>query len=322
MTSTTHPTAAEMLNGIDLIGKTAVVTGGATGLGLETVRALAAAGAEVFFTSRDPQKGRAAAEMLRTQTGNISIQALPLELSSVESIDAFIACIKATLPKLDMLILNAGLMSADLKRNTLGIESQLMSNFIGHQLIAVGLEPLLAAAAPSRIVTLTSCGHKYSPVVFEDPNFERRAYDPMLSYGQSKTASALLAVELNRRLSHKGVLAFAVHPGVIFETELGPNSGLVDVSVPVETRAQRLPGFLPEDRKTVEQGAATTVWAATSPDLAATGGGRYLEDVHVAYHDDDYPFRGVSAYALEPGAARRVWALGEQLTGRRLEIVD
>jgi NAD(P)-dependent dehydrogenase (short-subunit alcohol dehydrogenase family) len=316
-----HPTAVEMLQGINLAGKTAVVTGGSSGIGVETVRALAASGAKVVFTSRDAQNGRAAAESLRAEIGNPDIEATALDLASMASIDAFIARIRGGLPALHMLILNAGMLSADLKRNAQGIESQLMSNFVGHQLIAAGLAPLLIAAAPSRIVTLTSCGHKASPVLFEDPNFEHHAYDTYTAYAQSKTACALLAVELNRRLAPRGVLAFAVHPGSIFETNLTTSSGLVDPAVPADVLAAQI-GLLPEDRKNLEQGASTTVWAATAPALDASGGGQYLEDVRIAVDDDPYPYRGVRAYARDPQAARRVWALGEVLTGRRLDIGD
>jgi NAD(P)-dependent dehydrogenase (short-subunit alcohol dehydrogenase family) len=216
-----------------------------------------------------------------------------------------------------MLILNAAIMTPNLERNEQGIESQFMTAYVGHLILAATLAPSLIAAAPSRIVSLSSSGHKLAPVDFDDVNFERRRYEGLASYGQSKTAAALLAVELNRRLASKGVLAFAVHPGVILETGLSRYVGGIE-----NEKAQMEKYGVPASaRKSVQAGAATTVWAATSADLVASGGGKYLEDCDISDPSDDGDaYSGVLPYAVDPLDAERLWALTEKLLGRSFAV--
>lgn len=290
---------------MDMTGHRAVITGASSGIGAETARALAGAGAEVTLAVRNVEAGRRVAESITERTGNSNIAVEPLELADRHSVDAFVKRWKSPL---NMLINNAGVMAEPLRRTEEGWEHQFATNYLGHFGLAVGLHDALAVGAPARVVALTSSGHFFSPVVFDDLQFERRPYDPWLAYGQSKTASVLFAVEATRRWGADGITANAVMPGGI-RTELqrhqsGPEWEEVDRTY---------------DWKTVEEGAATTVFVATTPLLAGIGG-RYFEDCHEAEVVDPElgheRQQGVAAYALDAEAATRLWESSLELLNR------
>lgn len=304
-------TTDEILADLDLSGRNYVVTGGTSGIGRETVRALAAAGANVLFTVRSLDRSANVAEQIIGETNNQNIAVAGLDLTSVEQVEAFAQQVLEEYSSLDGLILNAGAMIPELHRNCQGIEAQFMTHYAGHLVIATALAPLLIAAAPSRIVSLTSSGHKICPPDLGDINFKNRPYSGFASYGQSKSAAALLAVELNRRLAGRGVLSFAVHPGVILDTELARDvGGKADEAARVKEH-----NLDPDKLKSVEQGAATTVWAATSAQLSETGGGCYLEDCQVSTPSEstDINAPGVMPYALDPETAQKLWKLTEAM---------
>lgn len=302
-------TTNEVLDGIDLGGRVALVTGGSSGLGRETARALAAHGAEVILTARDLPKGEAVAAAIRSETGNDRVAVTALELGSLASIRAFAERVLAEHPRLDLLINNAGVMACPFAKTSDGFELQFGSNHLGHFLATGLLVPALRRGTAGRVVCLSSRGHHISPVVFDDVHFERRPYDKWLSYGQAKTANVLFAVGLERRLGASGIHALAVHPGAIV-TELGRHLQQEDL-VFLQARSRGM------QFKSVEQGAATSVFAATAPELAGRGG-LYLEDCHVAAIDDaPDALEGVKSYALDPEDAERLWELSERLVGTR-----
>jgi len=289
-------TAREAIGERRLDGKTAIVTGGYAGIGLETTRVLAAAGAAVIVPARDLEKARQAIGGL----ANVSIE--PLDLAVPSTIDAF-AARHAERP-LHLLINNAGIMAVPLARDARGLESQLATNHVGHFQLFVRLLPALKRANGARVIALSSRGHVRSAFDFEDPNFERRPYDKMIGYGQSKTANVLFAVEVDRRHQQEGIRAFAVHPGAILDTDLARHYAPDELKAVIE-RARRIGSF-----KNVEQGAATTLWCATSPQLDSIGG-VYCENCDVAWlkpEGDD----GVRPYAIDPALAQRLWAWSER----------
>jgi NAD(P)-dependent dehydrogenase (short-subunit alcohol dehydrogenase family) len=302
-------TASEVVAGLDLSKVSAIVTGASGGLGAESARALAERGARVTITARDVAKGEKAAAEIRKSTGNPKIDVMALELMSLDSVRAFAKEFAARHKTLNVLLNNAGVMACPLERNAQGWESQFATNHIGHFLLAGLLTPLLVASAPSRIVSVSSRGHRFSPVVFEDIQFERRPYDKWSSYGQSKTANVLFAVEADRRLAARGVRANALHPGGIV-TELGRHLTPDDI----KELMSRAPGGKME-WKTPEQGAATSVWAATAPELEGKGG-LYLDDCQIAKErKSDADTTGYEAYVLDPEAAKRLWKISEELVG-------
>jgi NAD(P)-dependent dehydrogenase (short-subunit alcohol dehydrogenase family) len=312
-----HSTATDVLAEIDLRGQHIVLTGGTSGIGKEAARALAAAGAIVMFTVRNGATGRRIAKEIRAETGNQDVHVEELDLMSIESVVTFGRKVRERFPRLNALILNAGIMNPVLERSDHGIESQFMTNYVGHLMLATILAPSLVAAAPSRIVTLTSSGHKLSQVNFEDINFDTRPYDGLTSYGQSKTASSLLAVELNRRLRGRGVLGFAVHPGVILDTNLSRYAG----GRAAEEEQIKKYGVPRSALKTVGEGASTTVWAAVSPELVGSEGGLYLEDCGIAEASESRdPYAGVLPYALDPSGAQRTWELTERMLGLTFSV--
>jgi NAD(P)-dependent dehydrogenase (short-subunit alcohol dehydrogenase family) len=296
-----HSTAAEVIAGIDLAGKRAIVTGGASGIGVETARALAGAGAEVTLAVRDTGAGERTAAAIGDSTGSDAVRVGRVDLADPDSVAAFASSWSGPL---HILVNNAGVMALpDLQLTPSGWEMQFATNHLGHFALALGLHAALAAAGGgARIVSLSSRGHLRSPVVFDDINFANREYDPWLAYGQSKTANVLFAVEATRRWAGDGITANAVHPGVIVDTNLGRH-------VDVEALASRLPAGT---TKTVEQGAATSTLVATSPQLDGIGG-RYFEDCNEAAVIDPSASQlggsGVAAYALDPDDARRLWDL-------------
>lgn len=294
-------TTDDVLRGVDLTGRTVLVTGGTTGLGLETVRALASAGATVVLTARSDDKGRAAVDEIRAAVPGADVSHEVLELSSLADVRSFADRVAASHDHLDALVANAGVMAMPEGRTEDGFESHLGTNHLGHFVLVGRLLPLLVAGAPSRIVLLSSGGHRASDIRWDDPNFDAGPYTKMEAYGQSKTANVLHAVELERRYGPLGVHAYAVHPGMV-ATDLGRHFTREDVE---DLRARATAGGGLPPRVGVEVGASTTVWAVTAPELADLGG-TYLADCAVAE---------AAAYAVDPAAARRLWALSEQMVG-------
>jgi len=300
-------TAAEVAEGIDLTGKVALVTGGSSGLGQETGRVLASRGAEVILTARDVAKGETVAAAIRDTTGNAAVSVEALELGSLAEIRAFATRMAARHPHLDIVINNAGVMACPFAKTADGFELQFGSNHLGHFLMTCLLVPTLRA--PARVVSVSSRGHHIAPVAFDDVQFERRPYEKWAAYGQSKTANVLFAIGLDKRLGARGIHAFALHPGAIM-TELGRHLQAEDFEF-LRTRNRGM------QFKTVEAGAATSVFAATAPELDGRGG-VYLEDCHVAaVNDAPDALAGVKSYALDPTNAERLWQLSEQLVGQR-----
>lgn len=302
-------TTDEVLDGLDLRGRTALITGGSSGLGKETARALAARGASVVLTARDVPKGRKVADEIRASTGNAAVEVAELELGSLAAIRAAADRILGGHPRFDLLINNAGVMACPFAKTSDGFELQFGSNHLGHFLFTLLMLPALRRGDAVRIVNLSSRGHHIAPVDFDDLQFEHRAYDKWQSYGQAKTANVLFSVGLERRLGGSGIHAFAVHPGAIM-TELGRHLQAEDIAY-LQTRSRGM------QFKSVEQGAATSCFAATAPELAGRGG-LYLEDCHVAAVDDspEAP-EGVKSYALDPENAERLWSVSERLVGQR-----
>jgi len=303
-------TTDEVLEGVDLTGTTAIVTGASTGIGVETARALAAAGAHVVLAARNAARTEDAAAGIRDRVPGAAVEVGTLDLTSLDSVRAFAAWYLGSHDELQLLINNAGVMYTPFDRTAEGFELQFGTNHVGHFLLTGLLVPALLAGAPSRVVNLSSGGHVGSDIVWDDPNFERREYDKFAAYGQSKTANILFSVELDRRLGDRGVHAFAVHPGMI-ATELGRYMTRDDMTALVE-RATRGPSGGMPPRKTLEQGAATTVWAATATELDAQGGS-YLADCQVT--DQHAP------WARDPESAERLWTLSETLVGQTFPLV-
>jgi NAD(P)-dependent dehydrogenase (short-subunit alcohol dehydrogenase family) len=297
-------TAAEVVAGIDLTGKIALVTGGYSGIGTETVKALAGAGAKVVVAARRPETAH---EVL----GDLA-SVVALSLDDPPSIDACADAVAGQTGKIDLLILNAAIMANPLSRDARGFESQFATNHLGHFQLAARLWPLVAAAGEgARVVALSSLGHKRSAFHAEDPNYETRPYEKWEAYGQAKTCNALFALQLDALAAAKGVRAFAVHPGGIM-TNLGRFLTDEDRAMFAARRAAGL------RFKTPEQGAATTVWAATSPQLVGKGG-VYCEDCDIAELTEAgiEQASGVMAHARDAAAAARLWEVSEKLTGVR-----
>ena len=310
-----NTTADEVLEGLDLRGKLVLITGGSSGLGQESARALAAKGAHIVLTARDAAKGRAVVDGIVASTGNRNVELEELELDSLASVRAFAQRFLAKHDRLDVLLNNAGVMACPLGHTQDGFELQFGTNHLGHFLLTCLLAPALKKAAPSRVVSLSSRGHQVAPVDFDDPNFEKREYQKWASYGQSKTANVLFAVGLERRLGPAGVHAYALHPGAIM-TELGRHL----VPEDIEILRNRFPPGTTLAFKTVEAGAATSVFAATAPELEGRGG-IYLEDCHVAgVNDEPNSIDGVRSYAIDPKNAERLWELSERLVGQRCTL--
>lgn len=310
-------TTGEVLEGRDLSGQRILITGGSAGLGVETARALAAHGASVVLAVRDLAKGERAAEAVRADAAaSASVELCELDLASLASVRACADRMLAEGKPLQVLIANAGVMACPQGTTADGFETQFGTNHLGHFVFVNRLVPLLLAGAPSRIVVLSSSGHRMSDVDLDDPGFERTPYDPWVAYGRAKTANALFGVALDRRLRERGVRACAVHPGGI-QTELGRHL------TPDTMRAlmERYPRRDPFTFKTVPQGAATSVWAAAVADPAETGG-RYCEDCGVAAVADSAEFAaGVRPYALDAAHAEALWARSEELVGERFPLM-
>ncbi|PRY26386.1 NAD(P)-dependent dehydrogenase (short-subunit alcohol dehydrogenase family) [Aliiruegeria haliotis] len=303
-------TADEVLDGIDLAGKTVLITGGTSGLGAESARAMAAKGAHVIITARDTEKAGRALSALKDATG-AEVQAETLELGCFASIRAFADRILARDSQIDILINNAGIMACDEARTEDGLEMQFGANHIGHFLMTNLIVPSLVSGG--RVVSLSSSGHQISPVVFDDIQFETRAYNRWAAYGQAKTANALFAVGLNTRLAGRGIEAFAVHPGAIM-TELARHMPDDDVAM-FQERIDA--GTLP--MKTVGQGAATQVYAATAPEIAGMGGS-FLADCGICPVDAKTEVQTVvRPYAVDPDLAERLWSVSEKIVGQQFQ---
>jgi len=309
-------TALEVVAGANLQGKNVIVTGSSSGIGVETARALAAAGADVTLPARNLAKGEQVAGEIRSFTGNDSLHVAALDLSDFSGVRRFADEFLASGKPLHILINNAAIMACPLARSPEGFESQFATNHLGHFLLTGRLAAALRAGAPSRVVALTSLGHRLSPVHFDDIHFERRDYNKWLAYGQAKTANALFAVELNRRLAPAGVTANAVHPGGIM-------TGLQQHLTREEMTTL---GWFDKDGnpdprfKTLAQGAATSVWAATALELEGKGG-LYLEDCQEAEPAvPEKPFSGWHPHALDTDAAARLWKVSGEMVGEGFDF--
>jgi NAD(P)-dependent dehydrogenase (short-subunit alcohol dehydrogenase family) len=300
------PTTDEVLAAADVRDRTVLVTGATSGLGEETARALAAAGADVLLTGRSLPVTQAAAARIRDQHPHARLTTLELDLGSLASVRRCVTEVRAARPALHAVIANAGVMAAPEGRTTDGFETHLGVNHVGHFALVTGLLPALEAGAPSRVVVLSSAAHRWDDVDLEDLNIEQRPYRRFRAYGASKTANVLFAVELDRRWRERGVRSYAVHPGGI-RTDLSRHLS--------ETDQEKLSGGAAAQGtsyRTVAQGAATSVWAATSPELDGVGG-VYLEDCAIAPVTGPEETYGVRDYALDPARAERLWSVTEAL---------
>lgn len=300
MTYNESTTAAEVIEGVDLTGRIAVITGASGGIGLETARALASAGATVVLGIRDASKATAAAADLHSTVPTAQVELGDLDLTSLASVRTFAAWVNGNHDRIDLLVNNAGVMATPFQRTPDGFELQFGTNHLAHFLLTKLLLPGLLAAESARVVTVSSGGHKMGGINWADPNYHTTEYSPWPAYGQSKTANILFTIELERRLGPRGVHAYAIHPGTVgtdlfrYLTDEGRTSierRISDAGVLVKTPAQ---------------GAATSVMAATYPRLTDQGGS-YLVDCHVS---DD-----VADHAQDAEDAERLWALSDELVG-------
>lgn len=301
--------ALEIVKDIDLSGKKALVTGGYSGIGLETARAIGAAGAEVVIAGRSMAKANEALAAL----GN-NFSAMEMDLADLKSVRRFAGDFLETHGSLDMLINNAGIMACPEERTGAGWERQFATNHLGHFVLTCSLQPALEKANGARVVSLSSLGHRRSGIRFDDPNFEKEPYEKWAAYGQSKTANSLFAIELDRRTKEMGVRAFAVHPGGIMtplqrhlDNEEMIALGWIDESGALSEIAAQV-------FKTPQQGASTSVWCATSQDLDGIGG-VYCEDLDVAdiFSEESPPWLHVKPHAVDQEAAQKLWALSEKM---------
>ncbi|MBL0745509.1 SDR family NAD(P)-dependent oxidoreductase [Chryseolinea lacunae] len=314
----TSSTTTDVINGIDLTGKIAIVTGGYAGIGLETTKTLTSAGATVIVPARNTAKA------MKNLAGIRNVEVEVLDLMNPKSIDAFAKTFLASQRPLYLLINNAGIMWVPLTRDARGYESQLATNHLGHFQLTARLWPALKKANGARVVNVSSFGHQMAPFNFDDPNFLHRDYETLQGYGQSKTANNLFTVELDNRGKEVNIRSFAVHPGSVNGTDLGrvapmelfQQMGTHDANGNIfESVAATL--------KTIPQGAATSVWCATSPDLNDMGG-VYCENCDVAdvdngsiehKYDDPASLRGVRPYSIDAESAAKLWTLSEEMTG-------
>lgn len=312
---TAQSTSHEVIKGIDLTGKIAIVTGGNTGIGLETTNTLASAGATVIVPARDMEKAR------QNLDGIANVEIQKMDLLDHDSINEFTEKFIASGRPLHILINNAGIMWIPFRKDKRGIESQLATNHLSHFQLTAKLWPALKRANGARIINVSSQGHQFAPFNFEDPNYSHREYETLQAYGQSKTASNLFALELDNQAKKYNVRAYSLHPGSIGGTELGreaplelfQNMGFLDAD------GNMLPEIV-ASLKTIPQGAATTLWCATSP-LLNDIGGVYCEDSEIAVLASDQEMsKGVKGYSLDQTNAKRLWTLSEELTGIKFNV--
>jgi NAD(P)-dependent dehydrogenase (short-subunit alcohol dehydrogenase family) len=308
-------TTDEVLEGVSLRGKRILVTGVSSGLGVETARALAAHGALVVGAARDLAKARAATEHMRVQSSGGGLELVQLDLASLASVRACADALLAAGKPFDLVIANAGVMACPKGTTADGFETQFGTNHLGHFVLVNRIASLLRRG--SRLVNLSSSGHRLADVDLDDPNFERTAYTEFGAYGRSKTANVLFAVEFDRRHRENGVRATAVHPGGI-QTELGRYmTPAVRETLIASINASQPPSTPAFKWKSIPQGAATSVWAGVvaAPEQV---GGRYCEDCHVAKIVATEGLRsGVRPYALDPLRAKALWAKSEEMVGER-----
>ncbi len=300
-------TTDEVMAGIDLTGRVAVVTGATTGLGLETARALAAGGAEVVLCGRTANKCEAAAAAISETVGTAKLSSAVFDLADLPSVRAGAAGIVEAHPVIHLLVNNAGVMFTPEGRTAQGFETQFGTNHLGHFVLTNHLMGALRAGTPSRVVNLSSAGHHSGQIRWDDLHFETEPYDKFEAYGQSKTANILFSVELDRRSVGSGVRANAVHPGMIV-TDLArhmTSDDLAELQRRAAARAASGAGPGLPDFKSVQQGAATSVWAAVSPEMADVGGA-YCADAEIVEAAD---------YATDADYAARLWLVSEQLVG-------
>ncbi|CAL9667128.1 SDR family NAD(P)-dependent oxidoreductase [Streptomyces sp. enrichment culture] len=301
-------TADDVIAGVSLVGKRAVVTGATSGIGRETARALASAGADVTLAVRNTTAGAQVAQEIASQTGNRQVRVGQLELADRRSVRAFV---QGWDGPLDILVNNAGIMATPLKRTVEGWEMQFATNHLGHFALTTGLRGALTAAQHARVVNVSSVGHVQGEVLFDDPNFQNHRYDPWAAYAQSKTANILFAVGIAQRWVGDGIIANALNPGRIASTGL-----IKHVSRGTLFRTA-LSGMLGRQEKgasvkDIPQGAATSTLLAASP-LVEGVTGKYFEDCQEAGPRQVGIRRGVASYALDPQKAERLWELSEQL---------
>lgn len=311
-TSTTN----DVIKGIDLTGKIAIVTGGNTGIGLETTITLANAGATVIVPARDVEKAK------KNLEGIENVEVETMDIMNPTSIDAFAKKFLASNRPLHLLINNAGIMWVPLRRDSRGFESQLATNYLGQFHLTARLFPALKKANGARVINVSSLGHQMASFNFDDPNFLNTEYETLEAYGQSKTASNLFSLELDNRAKAFNIRAYSLHPGSIAGTELGREASL--------ELFQKM-GFLDADGnmlpevaarlKSIPQGAATTVWCATTKVLDNIGG-VYCEDADIALiaNENSVGTYGVELYSLDETNANRLWDLSEQMTGINFQI--
>lgn len=330
---TKKSSAHQVMQDIDLSGKTVIITGGYSGIGLVTVKALANAGAKVIVPARTLDKAKKAVSNLK----NVEIG--ELDLMNPNSIKQFAETFLKTNQALDILIENAGIMFPPLKRDTRGNESQLSTNFLGHFQLTEKLYPALKKAENARVVILTSRAQSWNGVNFSDPNYNDREYNPKEAYAQSKSADILFAVELDKRAKKDGVRAYAVHPGLIPGTGLGRFSytkswqpkvahfilntlhGTSIINILNYTKSKLNQTSQYDYFKTINQGAASTLWASTSK-LLNDEGGVFIEDCNIGetIDKDSKSKYGVRPWAIDLNLSKQIWNLGEQLTGTRFDI--
>ncbi|GAB3163627.1 SDR family NAD(P)-dependent oxidoreductase [Microbispora hainanensis] len=298
-----HTTANEIIEGVDLSGKRAVVTGGASGIGAETAKVLAGAGAEVTLAVRNVDAGRRVADDILKDHPGAKVSAAPLDLVDRGSVAKFV---EAWSGPLHILVNNAGIMALpELHRSPEGWELQFATNYLGHFNLTLGLHDALATAAGARIVSVSSNGHRTSPIVFDDLHFERRAYEAWLAYGQSKTGNVLLAVEAGKRWADDGITANALMPGGI-RTNLQRHQ-MENITPEIQEIFDNYPW------KTLQEGAATSILLAASPLLDGITG-RYFEDNNEAeLTTDPDSDTGVRPHALDPNDATRLWDVATEL---------
>jgi len=311
-------TATDVIKGISLQGKTAIITGGYSGIGLEAAKTLANAGVEVYIPARSTEKAA------KNLAGIPNVIITEMDLMDPASIDAFANQFLEENKPLDILINNAGVMWTPLRRDARGYESQFSTNHLGHFQLTARLWPAIKSANNARIVNVSSWGHHMASIDLNDPNFDNQPYDPAVSYARAKQANVLFTVELDKRAQTHGVRSFSLHPGAIAVTDLGrdiPEEGFRALGVYEEDGSFRHDPY--NGYKTLEEGASTTVWCATSPQLANIGG-VYCEDTEVAAIDKDWQgfksekfemTKGVTAEAVNGEKAQQLWTLSEKLTG-------
>jgi NAD(P)-dependent dehydrogenase (short-subunit alcohol dehydrogenase family) len=309
-------TTDQVLEGVDLSGKRILVTGVSAGLGVETARTLAAHGAQVVGAARNLDKARRATSIVTADASHGGgLELVELDLASLASVRACADALLATGKPFDVVIANAGVMASPKSATVDGFETQFGTNHLGHFVLVNRIVSLLKPG--SRLVNLSSAGHRFADVDPEDPNFEHTPYTEFGAYGRSKTANILFAVEFDRRHKQKGVRATAVHPGVI-QTELGRHmTPEVRKNLMDTINANQPAGARAIEYKTIPQGAATSVWAGVVAPADLVGG-LYCEDCHVAERAEDPNFRGgIRAYALDPDRAKALWAKSEEMVRER-----